>query len=260
MTDMKAMSDGRQVRMLVLTVAIVVTPGCVMSQYRQQAVEYSLAQTALARDGIVAAAEAAHEMVRELQAAAVEERAPVIDAPAARVAEDLAQAHSHAEEAGKTLAVVQEDLGRPASPPPADPQAAEALRMQYRAASRLWKMAVSWARSQLPLPVRPTGSAQTGPGGGWTPGEIAGLVTAITAALAGLGEATRRGVKTVRARMAEKDAELDAARTETEEAMQALDEVKRAHPDAVKAAADRQKRPNLRRAYVRREAARETDV
>ena len=244
-----------RIRMVPLALAVMVTPGCMMSQYRQQAVEYSLVQTALARDGIVVAAEAAHEMVRELQAAAVEERAPVIDAPAARVVEALAQAHSHAEEVGKTLAVVEEDLGRPAAPPPADPQAAEALRMQYRAASRLWKMAVSWVKSQLPLPTRPSGSAQTGPGGGWTPGEIAGLVTAITAALAGLGEATRRGVKTVRQRMADKDAELDAARSETEEAMQALDEVKRAHPDAVKAAADRQKRPNLRRAYVRREAA-----
>jgi len=110
--------------------------------------------------------------------------------------------------------------------------------MQYRAASRLWKMAVSWVRSQLPLPMRPSGSAQPGPGGGWTPGEIAGLVTAITAALVGLGEATRRGVKTVRRHMAEKDAELDAARSETDEAMQALDEVKEVHPDAVKAAAE----------------------
>jgi len=241
--------------MVPLALAVMVTPGCMMSQYRQQAVEYSLVQTALARDGIVVAAEAVRDVVQEVQAAVVEERAPMIEAPAARVAEALAQAHSHAEEVGKTLAVVEEDLGRPAAPPPADPQAAEALRMQYRAASRLWKMAVSWVKSQLPLPTRPSGSAQTGPGGGWTPGEIAGLVTAITAALAGLGEATRRGVKTVRQRMADKDAELDAARSETEEAMQALDEVKRAHPDAVKAAADRQKRPNLRRAYVRREAA-----
>ena len=252
---MKAMSDGRQVRMLVLALAILVTPGCVMSQYRQQAVEYSLNEATRARDDIMAAAKATRDITAELHAAAIEERAPVIDAPAARVAEALAQAHSHAEEVGKTLAVVQEDLGRPASAPPADPQAAEALRMQYRAASRLWKMAVSWARSQLPLPVRPTGSAQAGPGGGWTPGEIAGLVTAITAALAGLGEATRRGVKTVRQRMAEKDAEVDAARSETEEAMQALDEVKSRHPQTVKAATDRKKRPNLRRAYVRRETA-----
>jgi len=244
-----------KMRILVLAAAVAATPGCVMSQYRQQAVEYSLVQTARARDEIVAAAEAAHDMVRELQAAVVEERAPVIDAPATRVAEALAQAHSHTEEVGKTLAVVQEDLGRPASPPPVDPQAAEALRMQYRAASRLWKMAVSWVRSQLPLPMRPSGSAQSAPGGGWTPTGIAGFMTAITAALAGLGEATRRGVKSVRARMAEKDADLDAARSETEEAMQAHDEIKGAHPDAVKAAADRQKRPRLRQAYVRRETA-----
>jgi hypothetical protein len=37
--------------------------------------------------------------------------------------------------------------------------------------------------------------------------------------------------------------------------MKALDEVKEVYPDAVKAAADRQKRPRLRQAYVRRETA-----
>ncbi|MHC5058548.1 MAG: hypothetical protein ACYTKD_28145, partial [Planctomycetota bacterium] len=153
-------------RIVVLAAVIVATPGCVMSQYRQQAVEYSLVQTARARDGIVAAAEAAHDIVQEVQAAVVEERPADIERPAARVAEALAQAHGHTEEVGKTLAVVREDLGRPAVPPPVDPRAAEALRMQYRAASRLWKMAVSWVRSQLPLPMRPSGSGASTPGGG----------------------------------------------------------------------------------------------
>ena len=48
---------------------------------------------------------------------------------------------------------------------------------------------------------------------------------------------------------------VDDARSETDEAMQALDEVKERHPQAVKAATDRKKRPYLRQAYVRRETA-----
>jgi Sec-independent protein translocase protein TatA len=131
--------------------------------------------------------------------------------------------------------------------------------MQYRAASRLWKMAVSWAKSSLPAPVQGMIKSPASTGGGWSATGIAGVITAITAALAGAGEATRRGVKSMRRRQAEReverDRELEAAHAEAEEAMQALDEVKSRHPQTVKAATDRKKRPNLRRAYVRRETA-----
>jgi hypothetical protein len=247
-------------RSLCAAAIIIVLPGCMVTEYRQQAVEYSLAQAARARDEIASAAEAGRRLAEELSAAAGEEREAQVAEPMEKLAASLASAHASSEEAGKTLAVVQEDLGRPASPPPEDAQAAEAMRIQYRAASRIWKTAVSWVKSQLPLPARLAGSGQAPSGGGWTPGGIAGLVTAVTAALAGAGEATRRGVKTVRRRMAEKDAELEGARAEVDEAMQALDEVKAAHPKAVKAAADRDRRPNLRRAYVRREARPSGDV
>ena len=240
-------------RALAVLALVVAAPGCMMTQYRQQGIEYSLGRTAKARDGIVAAAEAGRDVAEELASAAVEKRPPEVARPMERLVVALSAAHEEADEAGKTLAVMQEDLGRPQTPAPPDPESADAWRMQYRAASRLWKMAMSWARSNMPFLGKIPGSAQAAPGGGWTPGEIAGLVTAMTAALAGLGEATRRGVKSVRARIAEKDAEVESSRAETDEAMQALDEVKQAHPDAVKAAADRQKRPNLRRAYVRRE-------
>ena len=185
-------------RIVVLAMAIVATPGCVMSQYRQQAVEYALERAAKARDGIVAAAEAGRDVAEELASAAVEERPPEVARPMERLVVALSAAHEEADEAGKTLAVMQEDLGRPETPPPQDPESADAWRMQYRAASRLWKMAMSWARSNMPFLGKMPGSAQAAPGGGWSPAEIAGLVTAITAALAGVGEATRRGVKGVR--------------------------------------------------------------
>ncbi|MHC5054797.1 MAG: hypothetical protein ACYTKD_08775 [Planctomycetota bacterium] len=111
---------------------------------------------------------------------------------------------------------VQEDIGRSQVPAPATPEAADAMRARYRSASRIWKMAVSWVKSRLPLSARGTVSPTQVTGGGWTPGGIAGLVTAITAALAGIGEGTRRGVKSVRRRLAEKDAEVDGARAEAE--------------------------------------------
>jgi len=228
--------------------------GCVLAQFRQQAVEYSLAETAKARDEIVSAAKATRAIAEELDAAAAEERPVEIAQPVQELATALSAAHDHAEEAGKTLAVVQEDIGRSQAPAPTSPEAADAMRARYRSASRMWKMAVSWVKSRLPLSAGKTASAAQASGGGWTPTGIAGLVTAITAALAGIGEGARRGVKSVRRRIAEKDAEADDARAEAEEAMKALDEIKKANPDAVKKATDRKKRPLLRRAYVRREA------
>jgi hypothetical protein len=240
----------------IIGAALLASAGCMVTEYRQQAVEYSLARTARARDEIAAAAEAGCQVAEEIAAAAAEERPVDVARPLEALAASLSAAHENADEAGKTLAVVQEDLGRPQTPAPVDPQAAEALRMQYRAASRLWKMAVSWAKASLPAPVQGMiKSPASAGGGGWSATGIAGVITAITAALAGAGEATRRGVKTLRRKQEERDAELEAAHAEAEEAMQALDEVKSRHPQTVKAATDRKKRPNLRRAYVRRETA-----
>ena len=62
-------------------------------------------------------------------------------------------------------------------------------------------------------------------------------------------------MKRLRRRQAERDTELEAAHAESEEAMQALDELKRKHPKEVKTATSKERRPNLRRAYMRREAA-----
>jgi len=234
--------------------------GCMVTECRQQAVEYSLTQTARARDEIALAAEAGRNLAEELAAATAEDRPADVAKPLQAMATSLSVAHASTEEAGKTLAVVQDDIGRSQTPAPVDPQAAEALRTQYRAASRLWKMAVSWAKSSLPAPVQAAiKTPSPSPGGGWSATGIAGVITAITAALAGAGEATRRGVKSMRRRRAEReverDRELDAAHAEAEEAMDALDEVKGQHPQAVKDATDKKRRPNLRRAYVRRETA-----
>ena len=233
-------------------------PGCMVTEYRQQAVEYSLTQTARARDEIAAAAVAGRDLADELAAATAEDRPPDVAKPLQAMATSLSVAHASTEEVGKTLAVVQDDIGRSQTPAPVDPQAAEALRTQYRAASRLWKMAVSWAKSSLPAPVQAAIKTRESSGGGWSATGIAGVITAITAALAGAGEATRRGVKSMRRRQADLDAQrdrdLELAHAEAEEAMLALDEVKRRHPQAVKMATDRKRRPNLRRAYVRREA------
>ena len=239
-----------------MTVAVVLftTGGCMLSQFRQRAVEYSLNETARARDEIVVAAKATHEIAEEIEAAAVEERKPDVAAPVRGLAVALSAAHGHAEEAGKTLAVMQEDLGRPQTPVPVSPEAAEAMRAQYRSASRMWKMAMSWAKSRIPLLGRSNSATAQASGGGWTPTGIVGLVSAIVAAAAGLGEGTRRGVKSVRRRLATKDAETSDARAEAEDAMRALDEIKKTHADAVKKATGKKKRPLLRRAYVRREA------
>jgi hypothetical protein len=236
-------------------VSLLCPAGCVLAEFRRQAVEHSLAETAKARDEIVSAAKATRAIAEELDAAATEERPVEIAEPVQELATALSAAHDHAEEAGKTLAVVQEDIGRSQAPAPATPDAADAMRARYRSASRMWKMAVSWVKSRLPLSARGAASPAQAPGGGWTPTGIAGLVTAITAALAGIGEGARRGVKSVRRRLADKDAEAEEARAEAEDAMQALDEIKKANPDAVKKATDRKKRPLLRRAYVRREMA-----
>ncbi|MHC5057777.1 MAG: hypothetical protein ACYTKD_24160 [Planctomycetota bacterium] len=241
-------------RILAVSVAGLLCPlGCALSQFRQQAVEYSLNETASAREQIIVAAKATRIIAEEIETATVEEREPDIAEPVRELATALSAAHGHAEEAGKTLAVVQEDIGRSQAPAPSTPEAADTMRSRYRSASRMWKMAVSWVKSRLPLSAGKTASATQAPGGGWTPTGIAGLVTAITAALAGIGEGARRGVKNVRRRLAEKDAETNDARAEAEEAMKALDEIKKANPDAVKKATDRKKRPLLRRAYVRRE-------
>ncbi len=243
-------------RVLAVGVAGLLCPlGCALSQFRQQAVEYSLNETASAREQIVAAAKATRAIAEEIETATVEEREPDIAEPVRELATALSAAHGHAEEAGKTLAIVQEDLGRPQTPAPATPEAADALRAQYRSASRMWKMAVSWVRSNLPFPVRSPSSPQQLSGGGWTPTGIAGLVSAIVAAAAGLGEGARRGVRSVRRRLATKDAETNDARAEAEDAMRALDEIKKANPDAVKKATNKRKRPHLRQAYVRRESA-----
>jgi hypothetical protein len=247
---------GLYVRAFTFTVMSLLSPsGCVLAQFRQQAVEYSLGATTRARDEIVNAAKATRAIAEELEAAAVEERRPEIAEPVQELATALSAAHGHAEEAGKTLAVVQEDIGRSQAPAPATPEAADAMRARYRSVSRMWKMAVSWIKSRLPLAMRGASSPTQASGGGWTPAGIAGLVTAITAALAGIGEGARRGVKSVRRRLAERDAEVDGARAEAEDAMEALDEIKKAHPDAVKKATNKKKRPRLRRAYVRRETA-----
>ena len=151
--------------------------------------------------------------------------------------------------------VVLVDFGGPKTPAPATPEAADAMRAQYRSASRMWKMAMSWIKSNLPLPVRRPSSPQQVSGGGWSPTGITGLIGAIVTAAAGLGEGARRGVKRARKRAAEKDAEVEEARAEAEDAMKALDEIKKANPDAVKKATNKKKRPHLRQAYVRREAA-----
>jgi hypothetical protein len=156
--------------------------------------------------------------------------------------------------ATQTLAVVQEDFGRPQTPAPATPEAADAMRAQYRSASRMWKMAMSWVKSRIPLLGQSRSTGTQAAGGGWTSTGIAGLVSAIVAAAAGLGEGARRGIKRVRRRAAEKDAETAEAHAEAEDAMRALDEIKKANPEAVKKATDRKKHPELRRAYVRREA------
>jgi hypothetical protein len=246
---------GLYVRAFAVAVMSLLCPsGCALSQFRQQAVEYSLNETSRARDEIVDAAKATREIAEELEAAAVEERPVEIAEPVRELAGALSAAHGHAEEAGKTLAVVQEDVGRPPTPAPATPEAADAMRAQYRSASRMWKMAVSWVKSSLPLPVRQPSPTQQLSGGGWSPTGIAGLVGAVVTALAGLGEGARRGIKRARRRAAEKDAEVAEARAEAEDAMKALDEIKKADPDAVKKATNRKKHPHLRRAYVRREA------
>lgn len=252
---------GLQVRAFAVAVlSLLCLSGCVLSQFRQQAVEYSLSETSKARDEIVNAAKATREIAEELEAAAIEERPVEIAEPVRELAGALSAAHGHAEEAGKTLAVVQEDVGRPPTPAPATPEAADAMRAQYRSASRMWKMAMSWVRSNLPLPVRQPPSTQQVSGGGWSPTGIAGLVGAIVTAVAGLGEGARRGIKKARRRAAEKDAEVEEARAEAEDAMKALDEIKKADPDAVKKATNRKKRPHLRRAYVRREVAAQTEA
>ncbi len=246
----------RSARGAMLVAAILsLTSGCLVTRFRQQAVEYSLNEATRARDEIVTAAKATREIVEELGAAAVEERPAEITGPVQELAGALSAAHEHTEEAGKTLAVVQEDVGRPPTPAPATPEAADAMRAQYRSASRMWKMAMSWVKSNLPLPVRNLSSPQQASGGGWSPTGIVGLIGAIVTAAAGLGEGARRGIKRARTRAAEKDAEVEEVRAEAEDAMKALDEIKKANPDAVKKATSRKKRPHLRRAYVRRQAA-----
>jgi hypothetical protein len=119
----------------------------------------------------------------------------------------------------------------------------------------MWKMAMSWVKSRIPLLGQSRSAATRAAGGGWTPTGIAGLVSAIVAVAAGLGEGTRRGVKSVRRRLATKDAETNDARAEADDAMRALDEIKKTHADAVKKATNKKKRPHLRQAYVRRETA-----
>ncbi|MHC5057361.1 MAG: hypothetical protein ACYTKD_22020 [Planctomycetota bacterium] len=250
---------GLYVRAFAVAVMSLLCPsGCVLAQFRQQAVEYSLGATSRARDEIVNAAKATREIAEEVEAAAVEERRPEIAGPVQELATALSAAHGHAEEAGKTLAAVQEDLGRPQTPAPATPEAAETLRARYRSASRMWKMAMSWVKSRLPLSVRGPSSPQQLSGGGWSPTGIAGLIGAIVTAAAGLGEGARRGIKRVRQRAAEKDAEAAEAHAEAEDAMRALDEIKKANPEAVKKATDRKRHPDLRRAYVRREVSAQT--
>jgi chromosome segregation ATPase len=235
-------------------IVLLATGGCVLSQFRQRAVEYSLNETANSRDEIVAAAKATHEIAKEIETAVIEERQPDLGKPVRELATALSAAHGHAEEAGKMLAVVQEDFGRPQTPAPATPEAADAMRAQYRSASRMWKMAMSWAKSKIPLLSGASSATTPAAGGGWTPTGIAGLVSAIVAVTAGLGEGTRRGVKSVRRRLATKDAETNDARAEAEDAMRALDEIKKTNADAVRKATNSKKHPDLRRAYVRREA------
>jgi hypothetical protein len=252
---------GLYVRAVVVSLVGLLAPsGCALSQFRQQAVEYSLNETSKARDEIVNAAKATSEIAEELEAAAVEERPVEIAEPVQELATALSAAHGHAEEVGRTLVVVQEDVGRPPTPTPATPEAADAMRAQYRSASRMWKMAVSWVKSNLPLPVRQPSSTQQVSGGGWSPTGIAGLVGAIVTAVAGLGEGARHGIKRVRRRAAEKDAEIEEARAEAEDAMKALDEIKKADPDAVRKATNRKTRPHLRRAYVRREVSAQAEA
>ncbi len=238
-----------------VAVALLATGGCMLSQFRQRAVEYSLTQAANARDEIVVAAKATRKIAGEIETAVTEDRPPQVAQPVRELAAALSAAHGHAEEAGKTLAVMQEDLGRPQEPAPMTPEAADAMRAQYRSASRMWKMAMSWAKSKLPLLGRGRSTASQAPGGGWTPTGIAGLISAIVATGAAAGEGTRRTVKSARRRLAEKNAETDDARAEAKDAMAALDEIKKTHPDAVKKATNSKKHPDLRRAYVRREAA-----
>ncbi|MHC4200786.1 MAG: hypothetical protein ACYSU0_12405 [Planctomycetota bacterium] len=251
----------RSARGAMLVAAILsLTSGCLVTRFRQQAVEYSLDEATKARDEIVTAAKATREIVEELEAAAVEERPAEVAEPIQELAGALSAAHEHTEEAGKTLAVVQEDVGRPPTPAPATPEAADAMRAQYRSASRIWKMAMSWVKSNLPLPVRMPSSPQQLPGGGWSPTGIAGLIGAIVTAAAGLGEGARRGIKRVRRKLADKDAEANDAHAEAQDAMRALDEIKRSHPDAVKKATNKKKRPLLRRAYVRREVSVKTEA
>ena len=144
---------------------VLAASGCMLSSYRQRSVGYSLAQLARARDEIAAAAGATVEAAEEVASAAEEERAPDLARPLGEVASALEGAHAACDEAGKTLAIVQEDLGCSPEPPPADAASAASFRQQYRSASRLWKMALSWARTQLPGLSRLPGGGSPSPGG-----------------------------------------------------------------------------------------------
>ncbi|MHC5057135.1 MAG: hypothetical protein ACYTKD_20855, partial [Planctomycetota bacterium] len=85
---------GLYVRASAFAVMSLLCPsGCVLAQFRQQAVEYSLGATTRARDEIVSAAKATHEIAEELEVAAVEERRPEIAEPVQELATALSSAH-----------------------------------------------------------------------------------------------------------------------------------------------------------------------
>lgn len=229
-----------------VVVLIVAMSGCGLTQYRQQGVELSLVKIRTVRDDAVVVAKAVKVVSEELTKAVQQDRPPDVVRPMEEIVKSLERIHGQCEIAGKILSTMQADLGRSEKPIPQSDEEIKQWVGMYTRTSAMWGQITSILASRLPPMLGGIVAPKKIPGVPWSPVEIIGLITGSLAAVGALGEGTRRGVKRVRAKRANHAAVV-------EEALSALDELKKKHPGDVKKATTKEKCPHLRAAFVRRE-------
>jgi len=166
-------------------VLLALCTGCMLPSMNQQGLQLVVNDLQVAKKANIQLAKSLKDVVTELNAAAEQERPPMVATFLKDAAESVATAAESVDEAGKTAVTMQSAIGTPSLETvlPSTAEQKAMWRTRYIALAKVFAKIKTWAQSKLPIP----GSATTAAPAPWSGTDIAALITALTAGVGALG-------------------------------------------------------------------------
>jgi len=164
---------------------LVLLSGCILAPYRQEGLAIARKKTQDACNNLRDAVVILNTLGTEITKADLENREPNILPLIRGIATPLLAANDNLQEVGKTIVVLQEDIGETETDISTWSNAQIALwRIKYQAIAKLYKSAMSIISSKLPFASGALSAKRPAP---WSATDISALVMSVLTAMGGGG-------------------------------------------------------------------------